>query len=268
MDAKEFGKILRGIREDKKMNVTEFAKKVGYSQPFISMLENGNKGIPKPGTLARLADGLEVPQEYMLYLAGIIDEDIYKKHEQTKNLIASRQHLIAFNERKAHILKKQIEDIIKTIEDNQQSNTGIVNNKQKQKLLEEMEAKHNELKRMYEISISQRDKLAKENYDEKNKLEKINQLIKVKESTLNEHDKIQIQENIDEVTSDILIEVKNTLNITKEWEDVTHDIKDKVISLEKILKDKSVLQIQYGKYALSSEDKEKIIKFIETFIIE
>lgn len=87
MDAKKFGKTLRSIREDKKMNVTEFAKKVGYSQPFISMLENGNKGIPKPETLAKLADGLEVPHDYMLYLAGVIDEDLYNAKVKTKKMI-------------------------------------------------------------------------------------------------------------------------------------------------------------------------------------
>src|SRR5699024_4657307 len=74
-DAKEFGKKLKDIREDKKITATELAKRIGYSQPFISMLETGRKGIPKPETLRKLSDGLDVPYIELMTIAGHVNED-------------------------------------------------------------------------------------------------------------------------------------------------------------------------------------------------
>lgn len=72
IDAVKFGKTLRKIRNEKQMTAAELASKIGYTQPYISMLENGRKGIPKPDTLRKIAKGLDIPYIELMNKAGYI----------------------------------------------------------------------------------------------------------------------------------------------------------------------------------------------------
>lgn len=70
MDAVSFGEQLREIRLRKDLSLKDLAERIGYSQPYISMLENGKKGIPKPETLQKIADGLDVDPVRIMFIAG------------------------------------------------------------------------------------------------------------------------------------------------------------------------------------------------------
>lgn len=76
-DAEKFGKTLRKLRNEKGMTASELAERIGYTQPYISMLENGRKGIPKPETLQKLAKGLEIDYYLLMFIAGHIDSKKY-----------------------------------------------------------------------------------------------------------------------------------------------------------------------------------------------
>lgn len=86
MDAVKFGKSLRKIRDEKKMTAAELASKIGYTQPYISMLENGRKGIPKPDTLRKIAKGLDVPFVQLLIIADVLTTEDIKEFANARHL--------------------------------------------------------------------------------------------------------------------------------------------------------------------------------------
>lgn len=75
MNAVKFGTFLRSVRKEKNMTIVELAKKLSVSQPFISNLENGKKGIPKPDTLRKFSDALDIPYVVLMKEAGYVNND-------------------------------------------------------------------------------------------------------------------------------------------------------------------------------------------------
>jgi transcriptional regulator with XRE-family HTH domain len=75
---KEFGEVLRELREKRGLTVNQLGIYSGVSPALISKIENGKRGTPKPETLEKLAKGLKIPYEELMILAGHIpknDED-------------------------------------------------------------------------------------------------------------------------------------------------------------------------------------------------
>ena len=79
MNAEEFGAEIRGIRKSKNMTLTQLGEKTGYTQAYLSMLENGKKGIPNPKTLKKISDGLGEDNYHLMRLAGYIDDEDIEK---------------------------------------------------------------------------------------------------------------------------------------------------------------------------------------------
>ncbi|MFD2830338.1 helix-turn-helix domain-containing protein [Corticicoccus populi] len=75
MEAKEFGAFLRKKRKEKKMTIEELRTVLGVSQPYISNLENGKKGIPKPDTLRKFSKALDISYVELMTEAGYTDDD-------------------------------------------------------------------------------------------------------------------------------------------------------------------------------------------------
>lgn len=94
----EIGKILKNIRQKKKMTVTEFADRVGINKSTVSRYENGSRKIPMED-IAKFASVLGVtPQELLLdnvqhekpktkieTIAAHIDDDVTE--EQMKEIL-------------------------------------------------------------------------------------------------------------------------------------------------------------------------------------
>ncbi|ELK46809.1 helix-turn-helix transcriptional regulator [Halobacillus sp. BAB-2008] len=70
MDAKEFGAKLKEIRKNKNITLLELKARTGYSDSYLSQIENGYKDLPKPALLRKLAIGLDVSPIYLLNIAG------------------------------------------------------------------------------------------------------------------------------------------------------------------------------------------------------
>lgn len=68
---KEFGAYLRKLREGK-YTVRGLAEKSGVSSAYLSLLENGKKGIPSPEILKKLYGPLEVTYDELMEKAGHI----------------------------------------------------------------------------------------------------------------------------------------------------------------------------------------------------
>ncbi|WP_078593159.1 helix-turn-helix domain-containing protein [Evansella clarkii] len=70
MDAKEFGTKLKEIRKKKKLTLLDLKERTGYSDSYLSQIENGYKDLPKPALLRKLAIGLDISPVYLMKLAG------------------------------------------------------------------------------------------------------------------------------------------------------------------------------------------------------
>lgn len=74
MDAKTFGSYLKQLRNNKGFTLTELGELIGYSNPYLSQIENGKKGIPSPDILKKLSIPLEVDYGSLMYKAGYLDD--------------------------------------------------------------------------------------------------------------------------------------------------------------------------------------------------
>ncbi|WP_099305409.1 helix-turn-helix domain-containing protein [Bacillus sp. Marseille-P3800] len=70
MNAKEFGLKLKEIRKEKNLTLLDLKKRTGYSDSYLSQIENGYKDLPKPDLIRRLATGLGVSHIFLMKLAG------------------------------------------------------------------------------------------------------------------------------------------------------------------------------------------------------
>lgn len=71
---KEFGNELKKLRLERKMTLTELGDKIGLTQAYLSMLENGKKGKVKPDTIRKLAEGLGISYITLMNKAGYLLE--------------------------------------------------------------------------------------------------------------------------------------------------------------------------------------------------
>lgn len=87
MDNIEFGKYLSNLRKNRSLTVNQLAVYSGVSAALISRVENGKRGIPKPETLSKLAEVLNVPTAQLLSAAGYFDgaSDLARSVLEDKN---------------------------------------------------------------------------------------------------------------------------------------------------------------------------------------
>lgn len=75
-----FGSYLKEMRENKGWSINQLAQAADISGSQISRIENGLRGIPKPQTLRKMAEALEIPYEELMNKAGYLQQDT-AKHE-------------------------------------------------------------------------------------------------------------------------------------------------------------------------------------------
>jgi transcriptional regulator with XRE-family HTH domain len=96
MDSIEFGEYLKGLRKNKGLTLTDLSKQSGVSQPYLSQVEGGKRGIPTPDTLRKLADPLGIPYSDLLIRAGHVNEEewnhafVQEGFHGDKDLVAKR----------------------------------------------------------------------------------------------------------------------------------------------------------------------------------
>lgn len=73
MSENEFGTCIRSLRKERGLTLKELGKTTELSHPYLSQIETGNRPIPSPDILKRLADPLGVEYEDLLIKAGHID---------------------------------------------------------------------------------------------------------------------------------------------------------------------------------------------------
>lgn len=75
MDSTGFGNHLKALRESINISIRQLSLISGISISYISQLENGKRGIPKPCILKKLAPHLNVSYENLMAAAGYIKQE-------------------------------------------------------------------------------------------------------------------------------------------------------------------------------------------------
>lgn len=87
MNATEFGRYLRSLRKAQGLTLTQLGNLIGYSNPYLSQIENGQKGIPSPDILKKLASPLGEDYLVLMRKAGHIPEnEIFHVQSPQSNL--------------------------------------------------------------------------------------------------------------------------------------------------------------------------------------
>lgn len=106
MEPTNFGLRLKSLREKAGLSMGKLAKEAKISQPYISQIERGDRGIPSPEILKKLSDPLGVEYEVLMIEAGywnnkyseedrMMFEDIYQGHWDVNNKIINLLKAIA-----------------------------------------------------------------------------------------------------------------------------------------------------------------------------
>lgn len=81
IDIKEFGEYLKTLRESRKLSIRQTCTYAGISHSYLSQLENGRRGIPKPAILQKLAPVYKVSYEDMMVKAGYAHKGFFEIDE-------------------------------------------------------------------------------------------------------------------------------------------------------------------------------------------
>ncbi|MFX3616097.1 MAG: helix-turn-helix domain-containing protein [Sporolactobacillus sp.] len=106
MSTTEFGKYLKNIRTKRGLGVNQLAAYSGVSSSQISRMEKGERKKPKPDTIKKLSNALNVPYTEMMEAAGYIQESPVNENGLPK-LTGKNEHDIA----------KQLEKILTNMDD-------------------------------------------------------------------------------------------------------------------------------------------------------
>lgn len=74
MDKFEFGKYLRKIRKERNLTIHQVETYAGVSNSYISLLERGERDIPSPDILKKIAPLYKIEYSKLMETAGYIND--------------------------------------------------------------------------------------------------------------------------------------------------------------------------------------------------
>lgn len=74
LDSKQFGQYLKELRKTRKLTIRQLENASGVSNSYISQIEKGEKPIPSPTILNKLAEHLGVNPYHLIEKSGILGE--------------------------------------------------------------------------------------------------------------------------------------------------------------------------------------------------
>jgi transcriptional regulator with XRE-family HTH domain len=84
----EFGKILKALRNEKKISQRKLAETVGIDFTYVSKIESGTMDPPSEGTIIKLAKALDEDPDKMLLAAKKVPSDFQKVITENKDVPA------------------------------------------------------------------------------------------------------------------------------------------------------------------------------------
>jgi HTH-type transcriptional regulator, competence development regulator len=104
MDAVEFGKYIKELRNRQAITLDKLGELAGLSKSYLSHIENGKRGIPSPDVLYKLKDPLGVDHVHLMLKAGHIqgeESDILETDFEAQIRDKEYQNLLAEIKKKA-----------------------------------------------------------------------------------------------------------------------------------------------------------------------
>lgn len=71
----EFGRFLKELRIRRGLSMRELSRRAGISQAYISQMEKGDRGNPKPEVIVKLAPHLNISYPELMNVAGYLVKD-------------------------------------------------------------------------------------------------------------------------------------------------------------------------------------------------
>ncbi len=93
MNPKEFGDYLRSLRKDANLTMRRLDALSGVSHSYISQLERGERGVPSPEILKKMAGPLGVPYGELMYYAGYLSNETELSEQEREGLEFQLVHL-------------------------------------------------------------------------------------------------------------------------------------------------------------------------------
>ncbi|WP_158232715.1 helix-turn-helix domain-containing protein [Sporosarcina sp. P17b] len=235
MNIMEFGAYLKSLREQKSLTLTELGDLIGYSNPYLSQIENGKrKAMPSPELLGKLSEALGVSYFDLMSKAG------HWQPMDVENLIEERNEKTTFHRMELNMLEKHTLDYLELKKNLQRINEKISN---KETSSEEI----NKLKHGLEDFFYQ-EKILNERIEER--MSKINNLT------------IEIQQLNSAIEDAIDYEGASEMH---------HLIEDFVINKEKILLDtllKDSQNIYFNEKKISNHQRIQLLRIAEILFSE
>ena len=74
MEEFNFGHYLKELRSNRRLSLHDVERACGVSNPYLSQLERGDRGPPKPEILKKLALAYKIPVRELFLKAGFFDQ--------------------------------------------------------------------------------------------------------------------------------------------------------------------------------------------------
>lgn len=86
MNPNDFGKYLKSLREERSLTIRQVEAYAGVSNSYLSLLENGKRGIPSPDILKKIALIYKISYEDLMVAAGHLTrtKDIGQRLKQAR----------------------------------------------------------------------------------------------------------------------------------------------------------------------------------------
>lgn len=107
-----FGEELRKIRESRGMTVNQLAMYSDISAASISRYETGERGTPKPPTIEKLAKGLKIDYNYLMQVAGHLEEPNEETQRETAQKLLEFLDLDMANEEIKKRIKLKVDNLV------------------------------------------------------------------------------------------------------------------------------------------------------------
>lgn len=110
MKAEDFSRYLRGLRKEKKLTIRQLDMYSGVSHSYISQMERGDRGIPSPDILKKLAKPLGVEYEELMERAGYITKEEVFKNALKEGYLGDVNSTDVVDDKTKEFMKQMFED--------------------------------------------------------------------------------------------------------------------------------------------------------------
>lgn len=128
LEAKEFGGYLKELRKKRKLTIRQLDTYSGVSHSYISQIERGERGVPKPEILKKLSKPLGVEYEELMEQAGYLTKEEIVKTAISEGYLDDLKSYETNDEMFKYTVKRMFDDPDQFFQDvGPEATSGFVN---------------------------------------------------------------------------------------------------------------------------------------------